>query len=171
MFWRLKIYAIIETGGKQYKVTEGKTIDVERLEVADGGTIELDRVLLVADGEKVTVGNPMVEGAVVKATAKDSVKGDKVIVFKYKSKVRYRRRNGHRQLFTRLSIDSITAPGVAKPKPVKTEKPAKKTKPTIAKPVKAVKAVKETKPATATKTTTVRKTTRRKKKEETADGA
>jgi large subunit ribosomal protein L21 len=166
MFWRLKIYAIIETGGKQYKVTEGQTIDVERIEVADGDTVELDRVLMVADGEKVTLGNPVIEGAKVKATAKESGKGDKVIVFKYKSKVRYRRKNGHRQLYTRLIIDNITAPGMVKPKPARAEKPARE-----AKAVKAAKAVKETKPTTAAKPATVKKTTRRKKKEETADGA
>jgi large subunit ribosomal protein L21 len=127
MFWRFNIYAIIETGGKQYKVTEGQTIDVERLEVVEGGTIELDRVLLVADGKKITAGNPLVKGASVTATAKENGKSDKVVVFKYKPKVRYRRKNGHRQLYTRLSIDSITAPGMAKPKPAKAAKSAKKT--------------------------------------------
>ena len=136
MLWRPKIYAIIETGGKQYKVAEGQTIDVERIDVAEGGTVELDRVLLVADGDKVSIGNPVVTGAKVKATARETGKADKVIVFKYKPKVRYRRKNGHRQLYTRLSIDSITAPGMAKPK---AEKPAKA--------VTKSKAVKETKPA------------------------
>jgi len=87
--------------------------------VAEGGTVELDRVLMVADGDKVAVGNPVVEGAKVTATAKENGKGDKVIVFKYKAKVRYRRKNGHRQQYTRLSIDSITAPGIAEAKPAK----------------------------------------------------
>ncbi len=87
--------------------------------MAEGGTVELDRVLMVADGDKVAVGNPVVEGAKVTATAKENGKGDKVIVFKYKAKVRYRRKNGHRQQYTRLSIDSITAPGIAEAKPAK----------------------------------------------------
>ncbi len=102
-----KIYAVVETGGKQYKVTPGQTIDVERLDVAEGDTVELDKVLLIADGDKVTVGQPIVEGAKVVATSQGEGKGEKIIVFKYKSKVRYRRKKGHRQLYTRLLIDKI----------------------------------------------------------------
>jgi large subunit ribosomal protein L21 len=124
--WRLKIYAIIETGGKQYKVTSGQTIDVEHLEVAEGSTVELDRVLFVADGDKVTVGKPFIEEAKVLATAKQNGKGEKVIVFKYKPKVRYRRKTGHRQLFTRLSIDKIVAPGYEEAKPVRKTRRKKK---------------------------------------------
>ena len=81
--------------------------------------MELDRVMLIADGDNVTVGKPVIDGAKVLATAQKNGKGDKVIVFKYKSKVRYRRKNGHRQLFTRLSIDQILPPGAAAEKPVK----------------------------------------------------
>ena len=102
-----KIYAVVETGGKQYKVSPGQTIDVERLDVAEGDTVELDKVLLIADGDKVTVGQPIVEGAKVVATSQGEGKGEKIIVFKYKSKVRYRRKKGHRQLYTRLLIDRI----------------------------------------------------------------
>ena len=102
-----KIYAVVETGGKQYKVSPGQTIDVERLDVAEGDTVELDKVLLIADGDKVTVGQPAVEGAKVVATSQGEGKGEKIIVFKYKSKVRYRRKKGHRQLYTRLLIDKI----------------------------------------------------------------
>ncbi|MBA7640926.1 hypothetical protein ES703_48597 [subsurface metagenome] len=109
-----KIYAIVETGGKQYRVTPGQTIDVERLDVAEGDTVELDRVLLIADGDQVTVGQPTVEGAKVMATSQGEGKGKKIIVFKYKSKVRYRRKRGHRQLYTRLMIDKIVgAEGVS----------------------------------------------------------
>jgi len=109
-----KIYAIVETGGKQYRVTPGQTIDVERLDVAEGDTVELDRVLLIADGDQVTVGQPTVEGAKVMATSQGEGKGKKIIVFKYKSKVRYRRKKGHRQLYTRLMIDKIVgAEGVS----------------------------------------------------------
>ena len=131
---RPKIYAIIETGGKQYKVAEGQTIDVELLGVDEGGAVELNRVLLIADGENITSGQPVIAGARVLATARKNGKGDKIIVFKYKAKTRYRRKNGHRQPFTTLSIDKILGPGMEAPKAVK-------------------------------------KTTRRKKKEETADGA
>ncbi|UCD54559.1 MAG: 50S ribosomal protein L21 [Dehalococcoidia bacterium] len=101
------MYAVVETGGKQYKVTPGQTIDVERLDVAEGDTVELDKVLLIVDCDKVTVGQPTVEGAKVVATSQGEGKGEKIIVFKYKSKVRYRRKRGHRQLYTRLLIDKI----------------------------------------------------------------
>jgi large subunit ribosomal protein L21 len=116
---RPEIYAIIETGGKQYRVNPGQTIDVERLEVAEGNTVELDRVLLIADGERVVVGTPTVDGAKVVATAKGEGKGKKVIVFRYKPKVRYRKKTGHRQLYTRLVIDKIVEPGAAEAKPKK----------------------------------------------------
>lgn len=112
-------YAIIETGGKQYKVTEGQTIEVERLEAEEGGSVTLDKVLLLADGDNITVGKPLVEGARVTATVKKNGKGDKIIVFKYKAKVRYRRKNGHRQQFTSLSIDKILPAGTEDVKPVK----------------------------------------------------
>lgn len=102
-----KIYAVVETGGKQYKVTPGQTIDVERLDVAEGDTVDLDKVLLIVDDDKVTVGQPVVEGAKVVATSQGEGKGEKIIVFKYKSKVRYRRKKGHRQLYTRLLVDRI----------------------------------------------------------------
>lgn len=117
--WRSKIYAIIETGGKQYKVNPGQTIDVERLSVAEGNTVELNRVLLIADGERVIVGTPTVDGAKVVATSQGEEKGKKVIVFKYKPKVRYRKKTGHRQLYTRLVIDKIVEPGAAEVKPPK----------------------------------------------------
>lgn len=119
------IYAIIETGGKQYKVAPGQTVDVERLNVAEGDTVELDKVMLIADGDNVTVGKPTIPGAKVTATAKGEGKGDKVIVFKYKPKVRYHRKTGHRQLYTRLSIDKINQPGVAEEKPKKTRRSKK----------------------------------------------
>jgi large subunit ribosomal protein L21 len=113
----LEIYAIIETGGKQYKVNPGQTIDVERLDVAEGKTIELDRVLLIGDIDRVVVGTPTIDGAKVVATSQGEGKGKKIIVFKYKSKVRYRKKTGHRQPYTRLVIDKIVEPGVAEVKP------------------------------------------------------
>lgn len=122
LFGRKKIYAIIETGGKQYRVDPGQTIDVERLDAAEGDTVELERVLLIADGDRVTVGTPVVDGAKVVATSKGAGRGDKVIVFKYKPKVRYRKKTGHRQHYTRLVIDKIVGPGVAEEKPKKPRK-------------------------------------------------
>jgi len=89
-------------------VTPGQVIQVERLAVEQGGKLELDRVLLVADEDKVLVGNPLVKGAKVIAEAVGEGKGKKVTVFKYKSKVRYRRKRGHRQLYTSLAIKDIT---------------------------------------------------------------
>ena len=114
-----KIYAIIETGGKQYKVFPGQIIDVDRLDVPEEKSIELDRVLLIGDGDQVTFGNPLVDGARVMATSHGEHKGKKIIVLKYKPKVRYRKKTGHRRLFTRLSIDKIVPPGMAEAEPVK----------------------------------------------------
>jgi large subunit ribosomal protein L21 len=121
-----KIYAIIETGGKQYRVTPGQTVDVERLDVAEGNTVELERVLLIAQGEKVTVGNPTVGGAKVVATSQGEAKGKKVIVFKYKPKVRYRKKMGHRQAYTRLTIDKIVTAGATPDEPEKKVRRRKK---------------------------------------------
>jgi large subunit ribosomal protein L21 len=102
-----KAYAIVQTGGKQYRVSSEETIDVMHLPVEEGSTVELDQVLLIADGESIRVGTPTVEGAKVLAEVLGEGKGRKVIVFKYKPKVRYRRRKGHRQLYTRLAIKEI----------------------------------------------------------------
>lgn len=104
------MYAIIETGSKQYKVTPGQTIAVEQLNVAEGSQVELDNVLLVADGDKLTVGKPRIEGAKVVATSLGNHKEKKVLVFKYKPKVRYRRKIGHRQPYTQLNINEIVLP-------------------------------------------------------------
>ncbi|MEE8469704.1 MAG: 50S ribosomal protein L21 [Dehalococcoidia bacterium] len=100
------MYAVVETGGKQYKVSPGEIICVEKL-TTEGDTVELDKVYLVADGDKVTLGKPTVAGAKVVATVLGEGKRDKVIVFKYKPKVRYRRKKGHRQPYTRLAIEEI----------------------------------------------------------------
>lgn len=105
------IYALIETGGKQYKVEPGQIIDVDRIIGKAGEPVELNKVLLIADGERTVVGKPTIEGAKVFATYKEEVKGDKVIVFKYKSKVRYRNKTGHRQIFSKLEIDKIVESG------------------------------------------------------------
>ena len=125
-FRRLEIYAIVETGGKQYRVAPGQTIDVERLGVAEGKTVKLDKVLLIADGDKVTVGTPTIDGAKVVATSQGEGKGQKVVVFKYKPKVRYRKKTGHRQLYTRLSIDKIVGTEANKSEPTKKVRRRKK---------------------------------------------
>ena len=101
-------YAIVEDGGKQYKAIEGIVIDVDRFPAEEGEQIDLERVLLVAEDGEVTVGTPLVEGAKVQATVVSQVKGPKIVVFKYKPQVRYRVKQGHRQQYTRLMIDSIT---------------------------------------------------------------
>ena len=121
-----KIYAIIETGGKQYKVTQGQTIDVELLDVAEGKSVELDKVLFIADGEQVTTGKPLVDGAKVVATSQGNGRNKKIVVFKYKPKVRYRSKTGHRQHYTRLAIDQIVMPGAEEKPPVKRVRRTKK---------------------------------------------
>lgn len=100
-------YAIVESGGKQYKAIEGATIEVDLLQVEDGQQIELNQVLLVVDGENVSVGTPNVAGARINATVQSMVKGPKIVVFKYRPKKRYRVKTGHRQQYTRLKIESI----------------------------------------------------------------
>jgi len=87
--------------------------------VTEGNTVELDRVLLIAQGDKVTVGAPVISGAKVLATSQGEGRGKKIIVFKYKPKVRYRKKTGHRQAYTRLTIDKIVEPGAAPDEPEK----------------------------------------------------
>jgi len=103
------VYVVVETSGKQYKISAGEIIDVDKLPLEVGEKVELDRVLLVADGEEVRVGQPTIEGAKVLATVTDHVKGPKIIVFKYRPRERYRLKKGHRQAYTRLMIDEIVA--------------------------------------------------------------
>jgi large subunit ribosomal protein L21 len=120
------MYAIVETGGKQYRVQPGDTIAVERLGGEPGDTLDLDRVLLIAgDGSSAQVGAPGVTGAVVRAEVVEHARGEKIIVFRYKSKVRYRRKTGHRQALTRLRITDILVDGKsAAPKPTAAAAPA-----------------------------------------------
>ena len=102
------MYAIIATGGKQYKVSEGDVIRIEKLPVEAGETVTFDQVLAVSDGE-LRVGCPTVDGASVSATVEKQGKAKKVIVYKYKRKTGYHKKNGHRQLFTQIKIDKINA--------------------------------------------------------------
>lgn len=103
------MYAVVETGGKQYRVAVGDRIEVERLDAEPGTDVTLDRVLLVADEGNVRVGTPVVDGARVVASVDEQIKGKKVIVFKMRPKKRYRRKQGHRQQLTRLVIKEIVA--------------------------------------------------------------
>ncbi len=103
------MYAIIETGGKQYKVSEGDVVFIEKLEAAEGEAVTFDKVLVVADGENVTIGTPAVAGATVSAKVEKQGKAKKIYVFKMKRKKNYRRKKGHRQPFTKVTIEKINA--------------------------------------------------------------
>jgi large subunit ribosomal protein L21 len=101
------VYAIVRTGGHQYRVAPGDTIEVEKLDAEKGAQVELTEVLMVSSDNGVQVGTPLVEGARVLATVVSQGKGEKLIVFKFKPKKRYRRKTGHRQSLTRLAIKEI----------------------------------------------------------------
>ena len=103
------MHAIIETGGKQYKVTEGDTLFIEKLEAEAGQALTFDKVLAILDGDKATFGAPVVEGASVAATVVKNGKGKKVRIFKYNPKKGYRKRQGHRQPYTKVQIGAIQA--------------------------------------------------------------
>jgi large subunit ribosomal protein L21 len=185
------MYAVVSSGGKQYRVEAGSELVVERLTADAGATITFNRVLLVGDGEAVTVGTPTVQGASVSGTVLGEVLGPKLIVFKFKQKATYRRKRGHRQHLTRVRIDEISAGGrrdkakadEAEPGPKAEKKPAASTagakvekKPAArkaskadAKPEKkpaARKASKaDAKPESTSKSTTRRRTTKAKAEE------
>ena len=157
------MYAIVEIAGQQFKVEEGKKIFVHRLEVEEGNEIEFDKVLLIEDEGKITIGEPTIKDAVVGGKVLDHVRGDKVIIFKKKRKKGYRIKNGHRQNFTQVEIVSIngkSSPRKAAPKKEEskaadvkvTEEPVKEKKTAVKKTVtkkeeKPVKKVSEKKVA------------------------
>ena len=103
------MYAIIKTGGKQYRVSEGDVITIEKLDVAAAGTVSFDEVVTVVKDGDVKVGTPLVDGAKVTGTVLEHGKAKKILVFKYKAKSNYRRRQGHRQPFTKVRIEKIEA--------------------------------------------------------------
>lgn len=103
------MYAIIETGGKQYKVQEGDVLFIEKLDVEAGADVEFDQVLAVSNGSELTVGTPVVEGAKVSATVEKNGKAKKIIIYKYKAKKDYRKKQGHRQPYTKVVINKINA--------------------------------------------------------------
>jgi len=100
-------YVILESGGKQYKAVEGGTIEVDLLHVKPGTSVDLSDVLLLVNGDNITVGAPVVEGASVKATVLEHFKGEKTYNFHYKPKKRIRQKTGHRQSYTRLAVEKI----------------------------------------------------------------
>lgn len=101
-------YAVIRTGGRQYRAEVGATFDVERLPYEVNQTVEMNDVLLVGDGEKTIIGQPTVEGATVRCTVVEQLRGPKIVVFRYRQHTTYRRKRGHRQYYTRLRIDEIS---------------------------------------------------------------
>jgi large subunit ribosomal protein L21 len=100
------MYAVVEINGKQYRAEKGAVLKVDRFDAEKGAAVSLDKVLLVS-GDSVKVGAPYVSGAAVKATVQDEIKGDKIVVFKYKPKKDYRRTQGHRQSYTLLKVEEI----------------------------------------------------------------
>ncbi|SFC27690.1 LSU ribosomal protein L21P [Marinospirillum celere] len=102
------MYAVIKTGGKQYRVQEGQTLKLEKLEVATGETLNFDEVLLVSDGENIKVGAPLVDGAKVTAEVIDHGRGDKVRIIKFRRRKHHMKRQGHRQWYTEVKITGIS---------------------------------------------------------------
>ena len=160
------MYAVVSSGGKQYRVEAGSLLTLERLDGQPGepgASVTFDRVLLISDGEEITVGTPVVAGASVSATVIGEALGPKLIIFKFKQKVKYRRRNGHRQHLTRVRIDTINPTAARKlvakeavaaaatkgaPKRAAASK-AKTAKPESAEPTTAAPEVKTARPRTA----------------------
>ncbi|MGB8983355.1 MAG: 50S ribosomal protein L21 [Anaerolineales bacterium] len=158
-------FAIIESGGKQYRAVEGRTIEVDRLPVEAGKKFDFERILLMADGDDVLVGTPTVSDILVQVTVVDHIKGPKIDRFKYRPKKRIRVRGGHRQQYTRLLVDFIGHPGEerkvekAEPAPVIVEAEAE----AAPKEKKQAKAKKETKEKPAAKKTSAKAATTTKK--------
>jgi len=106
--YRIKMFAVLKTGGKQYKVSQGDVIQVEKLEGNVGDKVTLDQILMIGEEDKVDVGSPILDGSQVTCEIMDQVKGPKILVFKKKRRKKYRRTNGHRQLITHLKITDIS---------------------------------------------------------------
>ena len=133
------MYAIVEIAGQQFKVAKDQKVFVHRLAVEEGKSVEFDNVLLIGDGDKVTVGAPAIDGAQVGAKVLKHLKGDKVIVFKKKRRKGYRVKNGHRQYLSEILIENIVASGAKKKAAPKKEEAPKKEAPKAEAPKAAVK--------------------------------
>ena len=143
------MYAIIEACGRQYKVEEGMTVYFEKLDVEEGKKVTFDKVILVSNDGKVEVGSPVIAGAKVEGKVVSNGRGKKILVFKYKAKKNYRRKQGHRQPYTKVEITSIKTATAKAVKAETAEKPAAKTTTTAKK-------------STTTKATTAKKTATKK---------
>jgi large subunit ribosomal protein L21 len=135
----MTMYAVVSSGGKQYRVEAGNTLTLERVDGEPGAPFTFDRVLLIGDGDDVTIGTPVVAGASVSATVLGEALGPKLVIFKFKQKVKYRRRTGHRQHLTRVRIDTINPTAArkqatGKPSSEAAEAPADEAKAAKAKP-------------------------------------
>ena len=133
------MYAVIVTGGKQYRVKEGDVLSIEKLEVEPEQQVDFDQVLLIEDGKKILVGTPVLGGAVVRAVVLETYKDDKVVVFKKKRRKQYRRTKGHRQQLTKVRVEGIALDGKSLP--------ALKIKPKKAAPIGATPQAVKPKPA------------------------
>jgi len=138
------MYAIVEIAGQQFKVAKDQKVFVHRLATEEGKKVAFDNVLLIGDGDKVTVGAPAIDGAQVGAKVVKHLKGDKVIVFKKKRRKGYRVKNGHRQSLTEIVIENIVASGAKKSAPAKKEAPAEKAAPVKAEVKSEIKDAPET---------------------------
>ena len=170
-------FAIVESGGKQYRAIEGRTIEVDRLPVDAGKKFDVERVLLMADGDDVLVGTPTVSDILVKVTVVDHIKGPKIDRFKYRPKKRIRVRGGHRQQYTRLLVDFIGRPDekrehqvekaeaapVVVEETVEAEEAPKKQKTAKAKKAPAASSTKKTSAKSATTKSSSKKTDTKKK--------
>lgn len=164
------MYAVIKTGGKQYKVTQGDTIRVERLPAAEGDTIAFDKVLMIADGDKVQLGAPIIEGTTVSANVVKHGRGKKIEIIKFRRRKHYRKQAGHRQDYTEVEITAIAGQAGEPKPPKKTEdKPAEGKKKEAAesgkKPAAKKKAVSKKKTATTKKATSKKSTSKKSEKE------
>jgi large subunit ribosomal protein L21 len=154
------MYAVIKTGGKQYKVTQGDTIRVEKLPAAEGDTVAFDKVLMIADGDKVQVGSPIIEGTTVDANVVKHGRGKKIEIIKFRRRKHYRKQAGHRQDYTEVEITAIAGQaGAPKPKKAtpKNQEPQPETE------VKEKAAASKKKPAAKKKAASTKKTAPAKK--------
>jgi large subunit ribosomal protein L21 len=152
------MYAVVDNGGKQYRVEPGRTLVIDRLDAEAGATVTFDRVLLVGDDDGVTVGTPTVSGASVRGTVLEHGRGPKIIVFRFRPKAHYRRRTGHRSELTRIRIDEIATAATATKTASRTAAPRKTAAKTAAKAAPKAAASSKTAAKAAPKAAASRKT-------------